>query len=387
MGILQTDALVLDQVRSVMSNDFGIHDLAGAPIGRIVTEGGMGSRLLMGNRQLAIVDTDGTLLVRVVDPPGIGLDRYEVHDGQGQVVARIVKEFTFFTKALRIELATGPQLRLEGSMWDREFQVTGPGGLAATASRHWPGVAQAFGAQSVPMVVAVAAGRAVTAFAGAQPEPAARQWLDDVLAQLPPEFGGGGGAATGEAPSDPRRDAAEQLAADGDYEGARAAYEAILHANPGDAEAAAAVKQMAFFARATRGEPGAIDRADAATGATGEEKVALALAAADEELLTGSPKGAFELRNQAIKPYSDLLLHDMGEGLADHRPEARADGREWRTAPLWGIALNGKVTGVEPSCCRPIFSPISGAASFMARSRSTPHRVRCSPLSFSSVTK
>ena len=81
----------------------------------------------------------------------------------------------------------------------------------------------------------------------------------------------------------------QRLAAGGDYEGARAAYEAILHANPGDAEAAAAVKQMAFFARATRGEPGAIDRADAATGATGEEKVALALAAADEELLAGSP--------------------------------------------------------------------------------------------------
>ena len=143
MGILQTDALVLDQVRSFLSNDFGIHDLTGAPIGRIVTEGGAGSRLLMGNRQLAIVDTDGTLLMRVVDPPGIGLDRYEVHDGQGQVFARIVKEFTFFTKALRIELATGPQLRLEGSMWDREFQVTGPGGVAATASRHWPGVAEA----------------------------------------------------------------------------------------------------------------------------------------------------------------------------------------------------------------------------------------------------
>ncbi|MGX9296172.1 tetratricopeptide repeat protein [Tsukamurella paurometabola] len=156
-----------------------------------------------------------------------------------------------------------------------------------------PGVAQAFGAQSVPMVIAVAGGRAVTAFAGAQPEAAARQWLDDVLAQLPPEFGGGP-ASAGEAPSDPRREAAEQLAADGDYEGARAAYEAILHANPGDAEAAAAVKQMAFFARATGAEPGAIARADAAAGATGEERVALALAAADEELLTGSPKGAFD---------------------------------------------------------------------------------------------
>ena len=38
-----------------------------------------------------------------------------------------------------------------------------------------------------------------------------------------------------------------------------------------------------------------------------------------------------------IWPYTDLLLHDMGEGLADDRPEGAANGREWRTAPLWGI--------------------------------------------------
>ncbi|WP_244881034.1 tetratricopeptide repeat protein [Tsukamurella pseudospumae] len=164
-----------------------------------------------------------------------------------------------------------------------------------------PGVAQAFGAQSVPMVIAVAGGRAVTAFAGAQPEAAARQWLDDVLAQLPPEFGGAGGTGAGEAPSDPRREAAEQLAADGDYDGARAAYEAILHADPGDADASAAAKQMAFFARATRGEPGAIERADAATGATGAEAVELALAAADEELLAGTPARAFGRLITAIR--------------------------------------------------------------------------------------
>lgn len=165
-----------------------------------------------------------------------------------------------------------------------------------------PGVAQAFGAQSVPMVVAVAGGRAVTAFAGMQPEQAVRQWLDEVFSQLPPEFGAGGGAApAGEAPADPRREAAEQLAGDGDYEGARAAYEAILHADPGDAEAAAAVKQMAFFARATQGEQGAIARADAAPEAPGEERLALVLAAADEELLTGSPKGAFDRLIAAIR--------------------------------------------------------------------------------------
>ncbi len=48
---------------------------------------------------------------------------------------------------------------------------------------------------------------------------------------------------------------------------------------------------------------------------------------------------------QLIWPYTDLLLHDMGEGLADHRPEHRATGREWRTAPLWGIGLTARVSG------------------------------------------
>lgn len=50
-------------------------------------------------------------------------------------------------------------------------------------------------------------------------------------------------------------------------------------------------------------------------------------------------------RFQLIWPYSDLLLHDMGEGLADHRPEGDADGYEWRTPPLWGIGLTETVSG------------------------------------------
>ncbi|MEL6130686.1 MAG: di-heme oxidoredictase family protein [Cyanobacteria bacterium J06636_16] len=45
------------------------------------------------------------------------------------------------------------------------------------------------------------------------------------------------------------------------------------------------------------------------------------------------------MRNQLIAPYTDLLLHDMGEGLADGRPEFLADGQEWRTPALWGIGL------------------------------------------------
>ncbi|MBY6068181.1 thiol oxidoreductase [Leisingera aquaemixtae] len=56
--------------------------------------------------------------------------------------------------------------------------------------------------------------------------------------------------------------------------------------------------------------------------------------------LADRPEQSFQL----IWPYSDLLLHDMGEGLADNRPEARATGREWRTAPLWGIGLTQQVS-------------------------------------------
>ncbi|WP_264212834.1 di-heme oxidoredictase family protein [Leisingera thetidis] len=56
--------------------------------------------------------------------------------------------------------------------------------------------------------------------------------------------------------------------------------------------------------------------------------------------LADRPEQSFQL----IWPYTDLLLHDMGEGLADNRPEARATGREWRTAPLWGIGLTQQVS-------------------------------------------
>ena len=55
--------------------------------------------------------------------------------------------------------------------------------------------------------------------------------------------------------------------------------------------------------------------------------------------VTGDASPDVHLRGQEIWPYTDLLLHDLGEGLADGRPEGLANGREWRTAPLWGIGL------------------------------------------------
>ncbi|MFN3401723.1 MAG: di-heme oxidoredictase family protein [Ferrovibrio sp.] len=63
--------------------------------------------------------------------------------------------------------------------------------------------------------------------------------------------------------------------------------------------------------------------------------------------VTGSDPARPEQSAQHIFPYTDLLLHDMGEGLADERPEGEANGRQWRTAPLWGIGLTRTVSGHE----------------------------------------
>lgn len=60
---------------------------------------------------------------------------------------------------------------------------------------------------------------------------------------------------------------------------------------------------------------------------------------------TGVAPGQPHLSHQLIWPYTDMLLHDMGDGLADNRPEGVADGREWRTAPLWGLGLTEVVSG------------------------------------------
>lgn len=61
--------------------------------------------------------------------------------------------------------------------------------------------------------------------------------------------------------------------------------------------------------------------------------------------VTGNKAGFPELEHQSIQPFTDLLLHDMGEGLADDRPDFEVTGSEWRTPPLWGIGMVETVNG------------------------------------------
>ena len=78
---------------------------------------------------------------------------------------------------------------------------------------------------------------------------------------------------------------------------------------------------------------------------------AIGCAACHIRALRRRPTRAPQLVNQTIHPFTDLLLHDMGDGLADRRPDGDAGGSEWRTPPLWGIGLIGRGSTATTGCC------------------------------------
>ncbi|RKT57218.1 tetratricopeptide repeat protein [Saccharothrix australiensis] len=156
-----------------------------------------------------------------------------------------------------------------------------------------PRVGQAFGVQSVPTVVAVAAGQPVDAFAGPLPEAEFTQWinrlLDALRDRLPGIKAAEAGQAPAETPEDPRFTAAEEAFERGDFAAAEAAYEAILSAEPANAEAKAALAQVRFTARAEGLSPDVVAKADAAP-----DDVDAQLAAADAELAGQDVEAAFK---------------------------------------------------------------------------------------------
>jgi putative thioredoxin len=179
--------------------------------------------------------------------------------------------------------------------------------LAAAGNGAWvlakvdvdanPRIAQAFGVQSIPMVVAVVGGQPVDAFNGALPEPQVRQWisalLDALRDRMPAiaEAEAGAAAANGapaEEPEDPRFTAAEDALERGDYAAAEEAYRQILAVEPANEQAAAALSQVRFLARAENADPSAIARADAAP-----DDIDAQLAAADAEAASDRVEDAF----------------------------------------------------------------------------------------------
>jgi len=160
-----------------------------------------------------------------------------------------------------------------------------------------PRVAQMFGVQAVPTVVALGAGQPLSSFQGLQPPEQLRQWVDSLLKATAGKLGGG---ADGE--GEESEQVAPELAqarADldaGDFDAALAAYQALLDANPNHEEAKGAVRQIGFLQRATSRAPGAIVAADAAP-----DDIEVAFAAADVEILQQNAAAAFDRLIALIK--------------------------------------------------------------------------------------
>jgi putative thioredoxin len=171
-------------------------------------------------------------------------------------------------------------------------------GLAAEDGGKWslatvnvdvtPRVAQIFGVEAVPTVVALAAGQPISSFQGPQPPDQLRKWLDSLLSATAGKLRGSDGSEEG-AVVDPELAQARQQLEDGDFESARSSYRAILDANPGSAEAKGAIRQIDFLTRATAQRPDAVAVADAAPG-----DIEAAFAAADVQILNHDVSAAFE---------------------------------------------------------------------------------------------
>ncbi|BCP36239.1 hypothetical protein MINTMi198_16090 [Mycobacterium intracellulare M.i.198] len=151
-----------------------------------------------------------------------------------------------------------------------------------------PRVAQIFGVDAVPTVVALAAGQPISSFQGVQPAEQLRGWLDQILSATAGKLRGATGSAEPDV-VDPELAAARQQLEDGDFEAAKASYQSILDANPASAEAKGAIRQIEFLTRATAQRPDAVAVADAAP-----TDIEAALAAADVQILNQEVAAAFE---------------------------------------------------------------------------------------------
>ncbi|WP_407936501.1 tetratricopeptide repeat protein [Lentzea tibetensis] len=194
--------------------------------------------------------------------------------------------------------AYSPESQQLGATLEKLAQVSGGSWIFARVDlEQSPRIGQAFGVQSVPTVVAIAAGQPIDAFAGPLGEPEVQQWIARLLDALRDRLPGirAGEANAGEvpvaeeAPEDPRFVAAEEAFEQGDYAGAQAAYEQILASEPGNELAKEGLAQVKFAARAEAVDPDVIARADAAP-----DDIDAQLAAADAEIVQQRVEEAFK---------------------------------------------------------------------------------------------
>lgn len=169
-----------------------------------------------------------------------------------------------------------------------------------------PRVAQVFGVDAVPTVLALAAGQPLASFQGPQPPDQLRRWVDSLLSATAGKLAGGGDAEQ-PAPVDPVLAQAREHLDAGDFGAARESYQALLDADPNHTEAKGALRQLTFLERATGRSPDAPGIADAAP-----DDIEAVFAAADVQIL-----------NQDVAAAFDRLIGLVRRTSGDERAEVR----------------------------------------------------------------
>jgi len=258
------------------------------------------SAALAGAVDLAAIKARSEAAARAADAPAPGEHVVEITEAtfQAEVIDRS------FQVPVLIDLWADwcePCKQLSPILEKLANEAAGSWVLAKIDTEANPRIAQALQVQSIPAVYAVIGGQLVPGFQGALPEPQVREFVGAVLsaaqqANLSGAAPGGVPATPDEAPADPRFDAAEQALQDGDFALAAQRYQAILDAEPANAEAALALRQVGLLQRVDKLDASTVARADAAP-----DDIEAQLAAADYALASNDAEAAFRRLLAALR--------------------------------------------------------------------------------------
>lgn len=258
------------------------------------------SAALAGAVDLAAIKARSEAAARAADAPAPGNHVVEVTEAtfQAEVIDRS------FQVPVLIDLWADwcePCKQLSPILEKLANEAAGSWVLAKIDTEANPRIAQALQVQSIPAVYAVIGGQLVPGFQGALPEPQVREFVGAVLsaaqqANLSGAAPGGVPATPDEAPADPRFDAAEQALQDGEFALAAQRYQAILDAEPANAEAALALRQVGLLQRVDKLDASTVARADAAP-----DDIEAQLAAADYALASNDAEAAFRRLLAALR--------------------------------------------------------------------------------------
>lgn len=141
--LLTEPVLQLQQVSTLMSNNFDILNQQGEVVGIIVTSGSSLSRIFMGSRTLQVTEADGRPVVEIEDTVNFGRDTFELTDPDGHSLAHLRKRFTLFKQRVDMQLADGTTVEMHGGVLDFNFDFRIGQFVPALVTREWSGMGNA----------------------------------------------------------------------------------------------------------------------------------------------------------------------------------------------------------------------------------------------------